>query len=163
MELAQYYGGAPSGGAFSGGMFRHSMMNPMYGGVGKKTGRTNRSSDYMTCKKKAYQDAMSEWRFGVREEKPSWVSFDSGCQKGTRQARLKTDASRLARNAYAKSRRVKKKAGTFVSSRLPCNVRGQIMSLPELKTQAKLMGISGYSKMLKADLCREIDARSYLQ
>jgi len=163
MELAQYYGGAPSGGAFSGGMFRHNMMNPMYGGVGKMTGRTNRSSAFMECKKKAYASAMEGWKQGVNPIKPVWNRFGaeaSGCQKGVYQTPLerkkKGRTLTLTKAGVARKRRKDFEVSRAFPSYIPCNIRGTVMSLSQLRQQAKSLGIKGYSKARKADLCQAL-------
>ena len=60
MELAEYYGGA-----FSGGMTPMQMkmahLRSMRGGKGKKTGRVNRPSEYMACKKRQYAEAVAAY------------------------------------------------------------------------------------------------------
>jgi hypothetical protein len=173
MELAEYYGGMhnpmygrphqmahilPYGGAFSGGA--------PSGGAGKKTGRTNRSSAFMNCKRQEYQALKNGWLQGLSPTPPPrWVDFKpSACEKGIRQARLpRQRAVRMTKSGVA--RKLRKDAGVSkpFPTRVPCDVRGQEMSLPELRQQAKLYRIKGYSKMRKADLCALIDAYSYSQ
>ena len=157
MELAEYYGGAPSGGMYHmGGAFS--------GGVGKKTGRSNRSSAFMECKRREYGLAKQQWEQGLLPEKPLWVKFRGNCQTGIRQPPLRRERPlRLRKSGVARKRRSDFAISRPFPARIPCDIRGQMMSLPELRLQAKMYGIKGYSKMRKADLCAVVDAYSYAQ
>jgi hypothetical protein len=183
MELAEYYGGA-----FSGGMTPMQMkmahLRSMRGGVGKKTGRVNRPSAYMACKKQQYATAMDGYLQGVNPIKPRWAGFTNTCERGVRQPRLPRVKKPLsaARKLVMKQRRAAikllKEQGQYQPRAMPerlsrglsayrartaCDVRGQLMSLPELKAAARQLGIKGFSKMRKAELCPLVDAYSLRQ
>jgi hypothetical protein len=179
MELAEYYGGAPSGGAFSGGLMNPMQMKMAHlrslrGGVGKKTKRVNRQSEYMKCKKRQYATAMDGYLSGLNPIKPKWAGFVDTCPRGVRQPRLPRVKKPLsaARKQVLKQRRAAikllKEQGAYEPRAMPerlarglsayrartgCNIDGQMLSLPQLKAQAKLLGLKGFSKMKKADLC----------
>ena len=154
MELAQYYGGAPSGGAFSGGM-----MNPMYYGGARKPIETNKmylkNPDYYNCaiekwKTRASRCAGFKLPKAPRLVKPKNVLL--GVQYDTR-----AEYMSALRDLKGKADRVKAPKNPNKGART-CRIDGQKFTVAELKRTAKAMGIEGYTKMKKAELCREINA-----
>jgi hypothetical protein len=148
MELAQYYGGAPSGGAFSGGM-----MNPMYYGGARKPIEQNRlfqrNPDYYNC-------AIENWKTRASRcsqfVKPKRVPTGRRLVKGSPEALAYMANLRAVRGTEGRApKRANKGSRT-------CRIQGQSFTVAELKRAAKSMKIAGYSKMKKAELCREVNA-----
>ena len=168
MELAEYYGGASSGG-MSPMHLKMAHLRSLRGGVGKKTGRVNRSSAFMDCKKREYAVEKNI------NPLTKWNTFSApNCPRGIRQPRLKKPLSVARKATLAQKRqavKLAKQMGTYVPvgsparlqsglsayrQRTACNIDGNPTSLPSLKALARLYGVRGYSKMKKAELCQVI-------
>jgi hypothetical protein len=168
MELAQYYGGAPSGGAFSGGL-----MNPMYYGGARtpKTARKNPRSDYGKCMVEEYAKLVNAYKADpLNVVKPQRKGFIAPACAG--KSRI-TDARRKKILEYARAVRQAKKENRYVARAIPeklqkglevyrsrtaCDVGGEFMKVADLKRQAKALKIPRYGKMKKAELCAEVNA-----
>ena len=143
MELAEYYGGAYSGGMVKGSpAMRRKMahLRSMRGGV-----KRPQPASYYQCVK----NCRATTGYAPTEAKLRQLANLRAFAESRRKPRMTAEEKAISRANAA----IKRRATIAARERTGCNIDGQMLSFPQLKAQAKLLGIKGYSKLKRDDLC----------